>query len=40
MVIGSLPFQYLGVPLPSKKLTFSQCKGLIEKRMGRVNYNL
>nr|CCA65981.1 hypothetical protein [Beta vulgaris subsp. vulgaris] len=31
MPIGSLPFRYLGVPLASKKLNFSQCKPLIDK---------
>lgn len=29
--IGSLSFKYLGVPLSSKKLNFSQCKILVEK---------
>ncbi|XP_048502873.1 uncharacterized protein LOC125498665 [Beta vulgaris subsp. vulgaris] len=29
--IGELPFKYLGVPLASKKLNFSQCKILVDK---------
>lgn len=29
--MGDLPFRYLGVPLSSKKLNFSQCKILIDK---------
>lgn len=28
---GSLPFRYLGVPLSSKKLSYSQCRSLIDK---------
>lgn len=30
MSIGHLPFKYLGVPLSSKKLNFTQCKPLVE----------
>ncbi|XP_056686005.1 uncharacterized protein [Spinacia oleracea] len=33
---GTLPLKYLGVPLASKPLTFSQCKPLIEKMVARV----
>lgn len=29
--IGELPFKYLGVPLASMKLNFSQCKILVDK---------
>ncbi|XP_021769701.1 uncharacterized protein LOC110733940 [Chenopodium quinoa] len=28
--IGELPFRYLGVPLSSKKLSYSQCKPVVE----------
>lgn len=30
MPIGSLPFRYLGIPLAAKKLSFTQCKPLID----------
>ncbi|XP_019104875.1 uncharacterized protein LOC109134917 [Beta vulgaris subsp. vulgaris] len=36
MPIGTLPFRYLGVPLASKKLNFSQCKPLIDKITARA----
>ncbi|XP_048501512.1 uncharacterized protein LOC125497854 [Beta vulgaris subsp. vulgaris] len=36
MPIGLLPFKYLGVPLAAKKLSFSQCKPLIDKITSRA----
>ncbi|GJX61269.1 hypothetical protein Tco_0294169 [Tanacetum coccineum] len=35
--IGSLPVSYLGVPLITKHLTFTDCKGLIDKLKIKVN---
>ncbi|GJR30056.1 RNA-directed DNA polymerase, eukaryota, reverse transcriptase zinc-binding domain protein [Tanacetum coccineum] len=35
--IGSLPVSYLGVPLITKHLTFTDCKGLIDKVKIKVN---
>ena len=34
--IGDLPFKYLGVPLTSRKLTYGECKPLVEKMTTRV----
>lgn len=34
--MGSLPFRYLGVPLSSNKLNYSQCKPLIARIVERV----
>ena len=34
--MGSLPLQYLGVPLISKRLTSVDCKGLIDKMVARI----
>lgn len=34
--LGSLPFKYLGIPLSSKKLTYVQCKPLLEKIIARM----
>ncbi|XP_019108124.2 uncharacterized protein LOC109136466 [Beta vulgaris subsp. vulgaris] len=34
--MGELPFKYLGVPLASKKLNFSQCKVLVDKITDRA----
>ena len=31
LLVGDLPFKYLGIPLTSRKLSFVQCKPLIEK---------
>ncbi|XP_056685901.1 uncharacterized protein [Spinacia oleracea] len=33
---GSFPFKYLGVPLSTRKLSFTDCKPLIEKTVARV----
>ncbi|XP_021836449.2 uncharacterized protein [Spinacia oleracea] len=33
---GFFPFRYLGVPLSTKKLSFTDCKPLIEKTVARV----
>lgn len=32
---GELPFRYLGVPLSAKKLSYSQCKPLLEQILAR-----
>ncbi|XP_056688114.1 uncharacterized protein [Spinacia oleracea] len=34
--MGSFPFKYLGVPLTTRKLSFTDCKPLIEKIVARV----
>lgn len=34
--VGDLPFKYLGIPLTSRKLSFAQCKRLIEKIIERA----
>lgn len=34
--LGNLPFRYLGVPLSSRKLTYLQCKPLLERIVARV----
>lgn len=36
MKLGVIPFKYLGVPLSSKKLTYAQCKPLLEKILAKV----
>ncbi|XP_057248100.1 uncharacterized protein LOC130590136 [Beta vulgaris subsp. vulgaris] len=36
MTIGSFPFRYLGVPLHSRKLFYTECKPLIAKVVARV----
>lgn len=36
MPIGELPFIYLGVPLAAKKLSFTQCKPLIDRITDRA----
>lgn len=33
---GCLPFRYLGVPLSSKKLSYQQCKPLVDKILARA----
>ena len=33
---GSLPFRYLGVPLSSKRLSYNQCKPLVDKILARI----
>lgn len=33
---GSFPFKYLGVPLTTRKLNFTDCKPLIEKTVARI----
>ncbi|KAH6801336.1 hypothetical protein C2S52_001800 [Perilla frutescens var. hirtella] len=37
LVKGGLPFKYLGVPLSYKKISISQCQGLINKILARIN---
>lgn len=34
--IGTLPFKYLGVPLPTRKLTINQCQPLIDRMLARI----
>lgn len=36
MNLGTLPFRYLGITLSAKKLTYSQCKPLIERITARA----
>ncbi|WMV40911.1 hypothetical protein MTR67_034296 [Solanum verrucosum] len=33
---GEMPYQYLGVPLSSKKLVIQQCMHIIEKMIARI----
>lgn len=33
---GSFPFTYLGVPLTTRKLSYSDCKPLIERTVARI----
>ena len=35
---GDLPLRYLGVPLSSKKLSYSRCRPLVEKITVRVHH--
>lgn len=35
---GMLPLKYLGIPFSSKKLTFSNCLGLIDKLVQRIRH--
>lgn len=32
---GEIPFKYLGIPLHSRKLTFLECRGLINRMTSR-----
>ena len=36
MATGTFPFKYLGVPLTTRKLSFTDCKPLIEKTVARI----
>lgn len=38
LLIGPLPFKCLRVTLSSKKLTYSQCKIMKEKVVGKVRH--
>lgn len=33
---GTFPFKYLGLPLTTRKLSFTDCKPLVEKIVARV----
>lgn len=36
LILGTLPFKYLGVPLSTRKLSIQQCMPIVEKMIARV----